>query len=51
MKWRNWLENWEMSSLKISTVFLEMEFSPRDEDKSAAWELDIELLTRVAVIG
>jgi len=47
MKWRNWLENWEMSSLKINTPFLEMEFNPRDEDKSAAWELYIELLTRI----
>jgi len=47
MKWRNWLENWEMSSLKINTLFLEMEFNPRDEDKSAAWELYIELLTRI----
>ncbi|PTQ87071.1 hypothetical protein [Agitococcus lubricus] len=47
MKWREWLENWNMSSLKISVPFLEMEWKPIDEDKAAAWELYIELLTRI----
>ncbi|MGH8547277.1 MAG: hypothetical protein ACRERU_01490 [Methylococcales bacterium] len=48
MKWRDWLANWGMSSLRISTPFLDMEFEPQDEDHKAAWELYIELLTRVA---
>ena len=48
MKWRNWLENWDMTSLKISAPYLEMEWKPQDEDKAAAWELYIELLTRIA---
>ncbi len=48
MKWRDWLANWGMSSLRISTPFLDMEFQPQDEDRKAAWELYIELLTRVA---
>jgi hypothetical protein len=47
MKWQKWLENWDMTSLKISTPFLEMEWKPQDEDKAAAWELYIELLTRI----
>lgn len=47
MKWRKWLENWDMTSLKINAPFLEMEWKPQDEDKSAAWELYIELLTRI----
>ena len=47
MKWLKWLENWDMTSLKINTPFLEMEWKPQDEDKSAAWELYIELLTRI----
>ncbi|KIM06856.1 MAG: hypothetical protein KU38_11715 [Sulfurovum sp. FS08-3] len=47
MKWQNWLENWNMSSLKINTPFLEMEFKPQDEDRAAAWDLYIELLTRI----
>ena len=37
-----------MTSLKISAPFLEMEWKPQDEDKAAAWELYIELLTRIA---
>lgn len=48
MKWSNWLENWEMTSLKIKTPFLEMDWNPAEADKAAAWELYIELLTRIA---
>lgn len=47
MKWRKWLEQWEMKALKIKTPFLDMEWCPQDEDKIAAWELYIELLTRI----
>lgn len=48
MKWKDWLEKWSMTSLKIKTPYLEMEWKPVDEDKTAAWELYIELLTRIA---
>ena len=48
MKWSKWLEKWDMTSLKITAPFLEMEWKPQDEDKAAAWELYIELLTRIA---
>lgn len=47
MKWQDWLEEWNMTSLRISVPFLEMEWSPSDSDKEAAWELYIELLTRI----
>lgn len=47
MKWGKWLEQWGMTSLKIKTPFLDMEWSPQDEDKAAAWELYVELLTRI----
>ena len=47
MKWRKWLENWDMTSLKIKTPFLEMDWSPQEADKNAAWEMYIELLTRI----
>ncbi|MGF9906124.1 hypothetical protein [Brevibacillus porteri] len=46
MKWRKWLENWDMTSLKIKTPFLEMDWNPQEKDKDAAWSLYIELLTR-----
>ena len=48
MKWSKWLEKWDMTALKITAPFLEMEWKPQDEDKAAAWELYIELLTRIA---
>ncbi|SGZ04014.1 hypothetical protein [Moritella viscosa] len=47
MKWSKWLERWDMTSLKIKTPFLDMEWKPQDEDKAAAWDLYIELLTRI----
>lgn len=47
MKWKKWLDKWGMTSLKINAHFLEMEWEPQDEDKDAAWELYIELLTRI----
>lgn len=48
MKLKEWLDEWSMTSLKINARFLEMEFKPSDYDKNAAWELYIELLTRIA---
>ncbi len=47
MKWKEWLENWSMTSLKIKTPFLDMDWEPKDPDKNAAWEMYIELLTRI----
>lgn len=47
MKWKQWLDKWSMSGLKINTGFLEMEWQPNDPDRNAAWELYVELLTRV----
>jgi hypothetical protein len=46
MKRRDFLEKWGLSSLKVKLGFLEGEFSPRDPDRAAAWELYVELLTR-----
>lgn len=51
MKLKKWLENWDMTSLKIKTPFLEMDWNPKEADKDAAWELYIELLTRVTTQG
>lgn len=48
MKRRDFLEKWGLSSLKLNFGFLESEFGPRDPDRAAAWDLYIELLTRVA---
>ena len=47
MNFSNWLEKWEMAPLKITPPFLQMEWTPNDTDKNAAWALYIELLTRI----
>lgn len=47
MKWKKWLEDWQMVGLKISVPYLEMEWAPQDADRSAAWSLYVELLTRI----
>jgi hypothetical protein len=47
MKWRDWLQKWGLTSLKINLHFLEAEWVPKDADRDAAWELYIELLTRI----
>jgi hypothetical protein len=47
MKWKKWLEKWDMTSLKVKSSFLEMEWKPSEPDKEAAWDLYIELLTRI----
>lgn len=47
MKRRDFLEQWGLSSLKIKLGFLEGEFVPSDPDRAAAWELYVELLTRI----
>ena len=43
-----WLAKWGMTGLKIKAPFLEMDWKPRGGDKAAAWEMYIELLTRIA---
>lgn len=48
MKLQKWLEDWKMTSLKINLRFLEMDWAPNTSDEAAAWELYIELLTRVS---
>lgn len=48
MKLQKWLENWDMTKLKIKLPFLESEWEAKEKDKDAAWELYVELLTRIA---
>lgn len=48
MDWEKWLKKWKMSSLKINIKYLQMEWKPQEADQNAAWEMYIELLTRVS---
>ena len=47
MKVSEFLAKSNMTSLKIKVGFLEAEWQPQGVDKAAAWELYIELLTRI----
>lgn len=47
MKLSKWLENWDLTGLKVKTPILQMEWSPQEADKNAAWDMYIELLTRI----
>ena len=47
MKRRDFLQKWGLSNLKLTLPFLEGEFKPDDPDREAAWELYVELLTRI----
>ncbi len=41
-------EKWGLTSLKVKTPILEMNWEPGDADKDAAWDLYVELLTRIS---
>lgn len=47
MKVKNWLKKWNLTSLKINAKFLELELNFSDTDRKAAWEMYVELLTRI----
>jgi hypothetical protein len=47
MKFRDFLEQWGLTGLKLNLGFLEGTFEPRDPDRAAAWDLYVELLTRI----
>lgn len=47
MRLKDLFEEWGLSKLKVKTPVLEMEWTPSDHDKNAAWDLYVELLTRV----
>lgn len=45
---RDFLERWGLSELRLNVGFLTADFTPKDSDREAAWELYVELLTRVS---
>ena len=47
MKLKKWLANWDLTGLKINLGILETEWQPQEKDREAAWELYIEMLTRI----
>ncbi len=47
MKFRELLDKWSLNKLSITAGFLNMEWQPNDTDKQCAWEMYVELLTRI----
>jgi hypothetical protein len=47
MKLKRWLENWDLTKLKVNVGILESEWEPQEKDREAAWELYVEMLTRI----
>jgi len=48
MKIQKLFENWDMTGLKLNMGFLATEWKPQVKDSEAAWEMYVELLTRIA---
>ena len=48
MRIKDLFEKWGLVGLKVKTPILEMDWEPSDHDKDAAWDLYVELLTRIA---
>lgn len=47
MKIRDLFAKWNLTGLQVKTPVLEMEWHPSEPDKDAAWDLYVELLTRI----
>lgn len=47
MIWLDWLKKWKMQNLQINAQFLQVTLEFHDGDRDAAWEMYIELLTRI----
>lgn len=48
MKWRDLLADWGVAKLQLSAGFLDLEFAPTDHERRAAWDLYVELATRIS---
>nr|WP_207716977.1 hypothetical protein [Clostridium beijerinckii] len=41
------MENWGLTNIKLKLKFAELEFKPNAEDEEAAWNMYVEMITRV----
>lgn len=46
-KFSDLFRRWELTSIKLNAKFAELEFSPTDDDQIAAWDMYVELITRI----
>lgn len=47
MNYKEMFSKWGLSGIKHNLAFLEVEFSPSADDQEAAWEMYVELVTRI----
>jgi hypothetical protein len=47
MRMKDLFNKWGLTGMKVKTPILDMEWEPSDPDKNAAWDLYVELLTRI----
>ena len=47
MKYKELFDKWGLASLRVNLNFIEMEFVPTPDDKEAAWEMYVEMITRI----
>jgi len=47
MKFQELFTRWGLSSVKLNLKFAELEFCPNENDGIAAWEMYVELVTRI----
>ena len=47
-KFSEFFRRWELTGIHLNLKFAELEFEPTDDDMTAAWDLYVELLTRIA---
>lgn len=47
MRFKDLFEKWGITKLQLKLPYMEMEWEPSNDDKDAAWDLYVELLTRI----
>ena len=47
MKFKGLFTKWGLSKVNLNFKFAELEFTPNDADEVAAWEMYVELITRI----
>ena len=47
MKYKELFDKWGLTTLRVNLHFIEMEFEPTPADREAAWEMYVEMITRI----
>lgn len=47
MTFKDLFQRWGLTSIKLNLGFADVEFNPTDDDQTAAWDMYVELLTRI----